>query len=67
MNITVLTAGNLPSGNGDARAGEVAPVNTVAVAGKHTYKKGYGAPFLHHPGKTGNKAYIGKEPTRIEE
>lgn len=53
MNITVLTSGNLPSGNGDARAGEGTPVNTVAVAGKHTYKKGYGAPFLHHPGKTG--------------
>ena len=67
MNNTVLTAGNLPSGNGDAVPGEVDTVNTVAVACKHTDKEGYGAPFLHHPGKPGNKAYIGKEPTRIEE
>ena len=50
MNNTVLTAGNLPSGNGDARAGEGTPVNTVAVAGKHTYKKGYSfIPLIIYP------------------
>ncbi|HPH34995.1 MAG TPA: hypothetical protein PLU94_05835 [Methanoregulaceae archaeon] len=67
MNVTVFTAGNQKSVNGDAVDREVAIVNTMAVAASIWIKRNSEPHFCITREKTGNKAYIGKEPTSIEE